>query len=219
MIKEFPDVFPEELSGFPPEREVVMFIEVVQGTTPISRAPYHMAPTKLKELKTQLQELLNKGFIRPSVSPWGELVLFFRKKDGTLRMCIDYQQINKVIVKNKYLLLRIENLFDQLKGASIFSKIDMGSRYYQLRVKDVDVPKTAFRTRYGHYEFLVIPFGLTNASAAFIDLMTKVFHPYLDKFVVVFIDDILVYSKDAQEHEQHLRMVLQILRERNLLLS
>ena len=216
VIREFPDVFPEELPGVPPEREVDLSIEVVQGTTPISRAPYRMAPTELKELKTQLQELLDKGFVRPSVSPWGALVLFVKKKDGTLRMCIDYWQINKVTVKNKYPLPRIEDLFDQLRGASVFSKIDLRSGYYQLRVKEVDVPKTAFRTRYGHYEFMVMPFGLTNASAAFMDLMNRVFRPYLDQFVVVFIDDILVYSKDAQEHEHHLRIVLQTLRENKL---
>ena len=167
-----------------------------------------MAPTKLKELKTQLQELLDKGFIRPSVSPWGALVLFVKKKDGTLRMCINYRQINKVTVKNKYLLPIIEDLFDQFKGASVFSKIDLRSGYYQLRVKEVDVPKTAFRTRYGHYEFLVMPFGFTNAPVVFMDLMNRVFRPYVDKFVVVFIDDILVYSKDEQEHEQHLKIVL-----------
>ena len=178
-----------------------------------------MAPTELKELKTQLQELLDKGFIRPSVSPWGASVLFVKKKEGTLWMCIDYRQINKVIVKNKYLLPRKEDLFDQLKGASIFSKIDLRSGYYQLRVKEVDVPETMFRTRYGHYEFLVIPFGLTNAPAAFMDLMNRVFHPYLDQFVVVFIDDILLYSKDAQKHEHHLRIVLQILRENRLFAS
>ena len=131
-------------------------------------------------------------------------------------MCIDYRQINKVTVKNKYMLSRIEDLFDQLKGASVFSKIDLQSGYYQLRVKNVDVPKTTFRTCYGHYEFLVMPFGLTNSSTAFMDLMNKVFHPHLDQFVVVFIDDILMYSKDAWEHEQHLRLVLQILREKQL---
>ena len=197
VIREFPDVFPKELPGVPPEREVDLFIEVVQGTTPISRAPYRMAPTELKELKTQLQEILDKGFIRPNVSPWGAPVLFVKKKEGTLRMCIDYRQINKVTVKNKYLLPRIEDLFDQLKGASVFSKIDLRSRYYQLRVKEVDVPKTASRTHFDHYEFLVMPFRLTNAPAAFINLMNRVFHPYLDQFVVVFIDDILVYSKNT----------------------
>ena len=209
-------MFPEELPGVPPEREVDLSIEVVQGTTPISRAPYRMAPTELKELKTQLQELLDKGFVRPSVSPWGAPILFVKKKDGTLRMCIDYRQINKVTVKNKYPLPRIEDLFDQLRGASVFSKIDLRSGYYQLRVKEVDVPKTAFRTRYGHYEFLVMPFGLTNAPAAFMDLINRVFRSYLDQFVVVFIDDILVYSKDAQEHENHLRIILQTLRENQL---
>ena len=169
-----------------------------------------------KELMTQLQELLDKGFIRPSFSPWGAPVLFVKKKDGTLRMCIDYWQINKVTIKNKYPLPRIEDLFDQLKGVSVFSKINLRSGYYQLRVKEVDVPKTAFRTRYGHYEFLVMPFGLTNAPTAFMDLMNRVFHPCLDQFVVVFIDDILVYFKDAQEHEHHLRIVLQTLRENKL---
>ena len=175
IVREFPDVFPEELPGIPHEREVDLAIEIVPGTVPMSRAPYRMAPTELKELKNQLQELLDKGFIRPSVSPWGAPVLFVKKKDGTLRMCIDYRQINKVTVKNKYPLPRIEDLFDQLKGAGVFSKIDLRSGYYQLRVKDEDVPKTAFRTRYGHYEFLVMPFGFTNAPAAFMDLMNRVF--------------------------------------------
>ena len=197
VIRDFPNVFPEELPGVSPEREVDLSIEVVQGMTPISRAPYCMAPTELKELKTQLQELLDKGFIQPSVSPWVAPVLFVKKKDGTLQMCIDYRQINKVTVKNKYLLPRIEDIFDQLKGASVFSKIDLRSGYYQLRVKEVDVPKLVFRTRYGHYEFLVMPFWFTNAPVAFMDLMNRVFHPYLDQFMVVFIDDILVYSKDA----------------------
>ena len=182
----------------------------------MSRAPYRMAPAELKELKVQLQGLLDKGFVQPSVSPWGAPVLFVKKKDGTLRMCIDYQQINKVTVKNKYPLPRIEDLFYQLKGVGVFSKIDLRSEYYQLRVKEVDVPKTAFRTRYGHYEFLVMPFELTNAPTAFMDLMNRVFRPYVDQFVVVFIDDILVYSKDAQEHEQHLTLVLQKLREKKL---
>ena len=216
VIKEFPDVFPEELLGVPPEIEVDLFIGVVQGTTPISRTPYHMAPTELKELKAQLQELLDKGFIRPSVSPWGAPVLFVKKKDGTLRMCIDYRKINKVTVKNKYMLLRIEDLFDQLREASVFSKIDLRSGYYQLWVKEVDDSKIAFRTRYGHYEFLVMSFGLMNAPAAFMDLMNRVFRPYLDQFVVVFIDGILVYSKDAQEHEHHIRIVVQTLRENKL---
>ena len=196
VVKDFPDVFPEELLGIPPVREVHLSIEILPGTTPTSRAPYRMAPTELKKLKIQLQELLDKGFIRPSVSLWGAPVLFVKKKDGTIRMCIDYWQINKVTVKNKYPLPRIEDLFDQLKGAGVFSKIDLRLGYYQLRVKDVDVPKTAFKTRYGHSEFLVMPFGFTNAPTSFMDLMNRVFRPYLDKFVMVFIDDILVYSRD-----------------------
>ena len=216
VVREFPDVFPEELPSIPLEREVDLAIEIVLGTVPMSRAPYRMAPTELKELKSQLQELLDKGFIQTSVSPWGAPVLFVKKKDGTLRMCIDYRQINKVTVKNRYPLPRVEDLFDQLKGAGVFSKIDLRSRYYQLRVKEVDVPKTAFRTRYGHYEFLVMPFGLTNASTTFMDLMNRVFRPYVDQFIVVFIDNILVYSKDAHEHEQHLRIVLETLREKKL---
>ena len=175
-----------------------------------------MAPLELKELKLQLQELFKKGFIRPSVSPWGAPVLFVQKKDGTLRLCIDYRQLNKLTVKNKYLLPRIDDLFDQLKGASIFSKIDLRSGYHQLRIKDADVHKTAFRTRYGHYEFLIMPFGLTNAPAAFMDLMNRVFRPYVDQFVVVFIDDILVYSKDQKSHDTHLRVVLETLRKEEL---
>ena len=155
----------------PPIREVEFGIEVMPGTAPISIAPYRMAPTELKELKVQLQELTDKGFVRPSYSPWGAPVLFVKKKDGTLRLCIDYRQLNKVTVKNKYPLPRIDDLFDQLKDATVFSKIDLRSEYYQLRVKESDVPKTVFRTRYGHYEFLVMPFGLTNAPAIFIDLM------------------------------------------------
>ena len=201
VVREFPNVFPEELPGIPLKREVNLSIEIVLGTIPKSRAPYRMAPTELKELKSQLQELLDKGFIRPSVSPWGAPVLFVKKKYGTLQMSIDYRQINKVKVKNKYPLPRIEDLFDQLKGVGVFSKIDLRPRYYQLRVKEVDVLNTAFRTRYGHYEFLVIPFGLTNAPTAFMDLMNRVFRPYVDQLIVVFTDDILVYSKGAHEHE------------------
>ena len=170
----------------------------------------------MEELKAQVDEMESKGFIRPSVSPWGAPVLFVKKKDGSLRLCIDYRELNSVTIKNKYPLPRIDDLFDQLKGAAVFSKIDLRSGYHQLRIKPQDVPKTAFRTRYGHYEFLMMPFGLTNASAAFMDLMNRVFRDYLDRFVIVFIDDILVYSKSKKEHEYHLRLVLQRLREHQL---
>ncbi|KAK5825933.1 hypothetical protein PVK06_020818 [Gossypium arboreum] len=156
-----------------------------------------------EELKLLVGILEIKDF-----SPWGAPVLFVKKKDGTMRLCIDYRQLNKVTIKNKYPLPRIDDLFDQLKGASVFSKIDLRSGYYQLRVRESDIPKTAFRTRYGHYEFLVMPFGLTNSPAVFMDLMNRIFRPYLDRFVIVFIDDILVYSRDETEHAEHLRLVL-----------
>ncbi|KAL4332434.1 hypothetical protein GQ457_07G005710 [Hibiscus cannabinus] len=175
-----------------------------------------MAPIELKELKKQLEEIQDKGFIRPNTSPWGPPVLFMKKKDGSRRLCIDYRQLNRVTIKNKYPLPRIEDLFDQLQDASVFSRIDLISGYYQMKVKDADVPKTTFQTRYGHFEFLVMPFGLTNAPAAFMDMMNRVFKPYLHKFVVVFIDDILIYSRNKDEHAEHLRIVLQTLRDRQL---
>jgi len=163
-----------------------------------------------------VEELLQKQFVRPSVSPWGAPVLLVKKKDGSMRMCIDYCQLNKVTIKNKYPLPRIDDLMDQLQGASVFSKIDLRSGYHQIRVRKEDIPKTAFRTRYGHYEYLVMPFGVTNAPAVFMDYMNRIFHEFLDKFVVVFIDDILIYSKSPEEHSEHLRIVLQFLKERQL---
>ena len=175
-----------------------------------------MAPAELVELKKQLQELLDKGLIQPTASPWGAPVLFVKKKDGSLRLCIDYRELNRVTVKNKYPLPRINDLFDQLAGATIFSKIDLRSGYHQLKIKREDVPKTAFRTRYGHYKFLVLPFGLTDAPAYFMDLMNHVFHTSLDKFVVVFIDDILVYSKTREDHIEHLRTALKTLADHKL---
>lgn len=212
VVRDYPDVFPEELPGIPPERDVEFGIDVIPGTAPISKAPFRMAPSEMQELKTQLQELVEKGFIRPSVSPWGAPVLFVKKKDGSMRLCIDYRELNKVTIKNKYPLPRIEDLFDQLKGAGVFSKIDLRSGYHQIPVKKDDIQKTAFRTRYGHYEFVVMPFGLTNAPAVFMDQMNRSFHELLDVCVVVFIDDILVFSKDEEEHAKHLERVLDILR-------
>ena len=173
---------------------------------------HRMVPVVLQELKVQIQELLDKGFIRPSTSPWGALVLFAKKKDKTLRLCVDYRQLNRVTIKNRYSLPRIDDLFDQLRGAQVYSKIDLRTGYHQLRVRETDIPKTEFKTRYGHFKFTVMPFRLTNALAAFIDLMHRVFQPYLDQFVVVYVDDILIYSKIEEEHEHYLRIVLQALR-------
>ncbi|GKE81725.1 putative reverse transcriptase domain-containing protein, partial [Tanacetum coccineum] len=171
---------------------------------------------EMKELSEQLQELSDKGFIRPSSSPWGASVLFVKKKDGSFRMCIDYRELNKLAVKNRYPLPRINDLFDQLQGSSVYSKTDLRSGYHHLRVREEDVPKTAFRTQYGHYEFQVMLFGLTNAPAVFMDLMNQVCKPYLDKFVIVFIDDILIYSKNKKEHEEHLRAILKLLKKEEL---
>jgi hypothetical protein len=215
-ISEFPDVFPEELLGMPPDREIEFVIELVPGTAPIFKRPYRMTANQLAELQEQLQELLDKGYILPSASPWGAPIIFVPKKDGTQRMCMDYRSLNEVSIKNKYPLPRIGNLFDQLKGACVFSKIDLRSGYHQLKIRASNIPKTTFITRYGLYEYTVILFGLTNAPAYFIYLMNKVFMEYLDKFVVVFIDDILIFSKNEEEHDKHLYMVLQKLRENQL---
>ncbi|GJY91796.1 putative nucleotidyltransferase, ribonuclease H [Tanacetum coccineum] len=216
IVQDFPEVFPEDLSGLPQTRQVEFQIDLVPGATPVARVPYRLAPSKMKELSEQLKELSDKGFIRPSSSPWGAPVLFVKKKDGSFWMCIDYRELNKLTVKNRYLLPRIDDLFDQLQWSSVYSKINLRSGYHQLRVREEDIPKTAFRTRYGHYEFQVMPFGLTNAPAVFMDLMNRVCKPYLDKFVIVFIDDILIYSKNKQEHEEHLKLILELLKKEEL---
>ena len=183
VVCKYVDVFPDELLGPPPQRVVELDIELHPGTSPISMTLHKMTPV-------ELQELLDKGFIRPSTSPWGAPVLFAKKKGKTLRLCIDYRQLNKVMIQNRYPLPRIDDLFDQLRGARVYSKIDLCTGYHQLRVRDMDIPKTAFRTHYGHYEFTAMPFELTNALTTFMDLMHRVFQPYLDQFVVVFMDDI-----------------------------
>ncbi|WVZ53321.1 hypothetical protein U9M48_004284 [Paspalum notatum var. saurae] len=203
VVSEFSDVFPDSLPGMPPERYIEFSIELVPGTAPIYKKMYRIAAVELFEVKKQIDELLEKGFIRKSTSPWASPVLLTEKKDGTLRMCVDYRGLNAVTVKNKYPLPRIEDLFDQLKGACVFSKIDLRS----------DIPKTAFISHYGLYEYTVMSFGLTNAPAFFMYIMNNVFMEYLDKFIVIFIDDILIYSKTKEEHEEHLRLVLQKLRE------
>ena len=174
-------------------------------------------PTKdLEEIKKQIKELLDKGYIRPSSSPWGSPVLLVEKKDGSLRMVVDYRGLNEVTIKNKYPLPMINDLFDRLQGAKVFSKIDLRSGYHQLKIREQDIPKTAFTTRYGLYEYTVMSFGLTNAPAYFMNMMNKVFMEFLDKFVIVFIDDILVYSKNEEEHKEHLHLVLGKLREHQL---
>ncbi|CAA7019741.1 unnamed protein product [Microthlaspi erraticum] len=215
VVQDFEDVF-QSLKGLPPSRSDPFTIELEPGTAPISKTPYRMAPAELAELKKQIEDLLSKGFIRPSVSPWGAPVLFVKKKDGSFRLCIDYRGLNRVTVKNRYPLPRIDELLDQLRGATWFSKIDLASGYHQIPIDEADVRKTAFRTRYGHFEFVVMPFGLTNAPAAFMRLMNDVFREYLDVFVIIFIDDILVYSRSQEEHATHLRLVLEKLREQKL---
>ncbi|GJX81526.1 putative reverse transcriptase domain-containing protein [Tanacetum coccineum] len=201
IVQDFPEVFPEDLPA---------------------RAPYRLAPSEMKELSEQLKELSDKGFIIGPVHCPGELGLVLSEVGGfqnfffSFRMCIDYRELNKLTVKNRYPLPRIDDLFDQLQGSSVYSKIDLRSGYHQLRVREEDIPKTAFRTRYGHYEFQVMPFGLTNAPAVFMDLMNRVCKPYLDKFVIVFIDDILIYSKNKKEHEKHLKIVLELLKKEEL---
>nr|GEW94322.1 putative reverse transcriptase domain-containing protein [Tanacetum cinerariifolium] len=215
-VRDFLKVFLEDFLGLPPTRQVEFQINLVLGVAPVARAQYRLAPSKLQELSTQLQELSNKRFIRPSSLPWGAPVLFVKKKDGSFQMCIDYYKLNKLTVKNRYPLLRIEDLFDQLQGSRVYSKIDLRYGYHQLRVQEEDIPKIAIRTRYDHYEFQVMPFGMTNASAIFMDLMNRMCKPYLDKFIIFFIDDILIYSKSKEEHAEHLKLILELLKKEEL---
>ena len=201
VVYEYKNVFSNELPRLPPQRVVDFCIDLHTGTSPISMTPHKMAPIELQELRVQIQEFLDKGFI---------------KKDKTLRLCIDYRYLNKVMIKNRYPLPRIDDLFHQLWGARVYFKIDLHTSYHQLRAREANIPKTAFKTRYGHFEFTVMPFGLTNVPAAFMDLMHRVFRPYFDQFVIVFVDDILIYSQSEREHEDHLRIVLQLLRDHQL---
>nr|GEX00346.1 retrotransposon protein, putative, Ty3-gypsy subclass [Tanacetum cinerariifolium] len=183
VVRDFPEVFPDDLSGLPPIWEIEFRIELIPRAMPVAKSPYRFAPSELEELSGQLKELQDKGFIRPSSLPWGALVLFVKKKDGSFRMCIDYRELNKLTVKNRYPLLRIDDLFDQLQGSQFFSKTDLRSGYPQLRLQEEDIPKTAFRTCYRHFEFTAMPFGLTNAPEIFMDLMNRVCRPYLDTFI------------------------------------
>ena len=217
LLSEFSDVFPSQLPNqLPPRRDVDHRIELTQTSPPTLRSVYRMSSTELDELKKQLDELVASGFIKPSKSPFGAPVLFVKKKDGSMRMCVDYRDLNRITVKNRYPLPRVDELFDRLRGAKYFSKIDLRSGYHQVRIDPDDVHKTAFRTRYGHYEFLVLPFGLTNAPATFMHLMQSIFGPHLDSFVIVFLDDILIFSKTLQEHRKHVRIVLELLRNNKL---
>jgi hypothetical protein len=216
-LEEFSDVMPEDLpEDLPPRRRVDHAIEMMSGVAPPAKAPYRMSHEELKELKVQLEKLLAKGYIKPSKSPYGVPVLFVHKKDGTLRMCVDYRALNKATVKNWYPLPRINDLFDCLSRAKVFSRIDLCLGYYQIRIAKGDEEKTACHTRYGSYEFLVMPFRLTNAPATFCTLMNDIFREWLDDFVVVYIDDILIYSGSLEEHEEHLRKMFQRLKENKL---
>ncbi|GJV70303.1 putative reverse transcriptase domain-containing protein [Tanacetum coccineum] len=194
IVQDFPEVFPKDLPGLPQTRQVEFQIDLALGVAPVARAPYRLAPSKMQELSAKLQELSDKGFIRPSSSPWGARVLFVKKKDGSFQMCINYRELNKLTVKNRYPLLRIDDLFDELQRSNVYSKIDLRSGYHQLRVREEEIPKTTFRTRYGHYEFQVMPFGLTNAPTIFMDLM----------------------NRSKEEHEEHLKLILELLKKEEL---
>lgn len=217
LLAEYPDCFPPDLpKQLPPDREVDHHIDLIPGSTPPSRPTFRMSPTELDELKKQIDDLLSKGLIRPSKSPYGAPVLLTRKKDGGWRFCIDYRALNAITVKNKYPLPRIDELFDRLEGAKYFSKLDMRSGYWQIKMHEADIEKTSFRSRYGSFEWLVLPMGLTNAPATFMHLMHQILRPFLDSFVIVFLDDILIYSRTLAEHQRHLRQVLDALRANQL---
>jgi hypothetical protein len=216
VVCDYADMFPVELLGIPLERDVAFEIKLIPGTQPIHKAPYRMAPKEHVELKRQLDDLLAKGFIRLSRSPWAFPVLFVEKKDKRKRLCVDYRALNQVTIKNKYPLPRIDVLFEQLRGAQVFSKTDLNSGYHQLRIREEDIEKTSCSTRYGHFEYIIMSFGLTNAPSDFMEAMNKMLHEFLDNFVVVFLDDILIYPKTEEEHERHLRLVLDALRKNQL---
>ena len=217
LYEEYSDVFPDDLPKcLPPKRHVDHKIDMVDGSSPIAKQAYRMSPKDLDELKKQLDDLISHGFIQPSISPYGAPVLFVKKKDGSMRLCIDYRALNKSTIKNSYPLPRIDELLDRLGGCKYFSKIDLRSGYYQVRISEEDIYKTAFRTRYGHYEFTVLPMGLTNAPATFMRLMQDIFIDYLDKFVISYLDDLLIYSRTLEEHERHVKLVLNKLRENKL---
>ncbi|MCO5582117.1 hypothetical protein L7F22_036007 [Adiantum nelumboides] len=215
-LRDFSYIFPEDLSSLPPPRDIDHEIETFPGSEPVSKRAYKLSLPEAIELKEQLRQLIEQGFIKPNNSPWGAPVLFQKKKDGSLRLCIDYQGLNQVFVKNKYPIPCIDELLDRLHGAKMFTKIDLRSSYHQIRIKELDIYKAAFNTHYGHFEFIVMPFGLTNTPATFNRLMQDIFCKYLDDFVLVFFDDMLIYSKDGGEHQGHVRKALEMLREHKL---
>ena len=216
VIYEYEDVFPDELPGLPPYRDVDFIFKLHLGTSPISMTPHSMTPAEFQEIKVQLQELLDIGFIKSSTSYWGTPILFAKKRDKIFRLCIDYQQLNRATIKNRYALPHIDDLFDHLRRARVYSKIDLHTGYHQLRVREADIPKTVFRMRYEHFEITVMSFRLANAPTAFMDLMHRVFQPYLDRFVVVGVGNILIYSNSEEDHEVHLRVILQTMIEHQL---
>ena len=217
LLREFNDVFPEKLPpGLPPPRSQDFHIQLKEKVVPQKKGLYRMSSAELAELKSQLTELTDQGFIRPSASPWGSPVIFVSKKDGSLRMCVDYRALNRLTVKNSYPLPRIDDILDQLFEAKYFTKIDLRSGFHQIRLDKESIPLTAFRTRYGHFEFLVLPFGLTNAPATFMTLMHEIFKENLDDFIIIYLDDILIYSKTWEEHLKHVRATLEILRKNKL---
>lgn len=217
ILKNYEDVFPAKLpNGVPPKREITHPIQLEPGSKPMLRPMYRLSPKETEDMERQVTELLEMGFIKPSSSPYGAPVIFVTKKDGTLRMCVDYRALNKVTVKNKYPMPRIDDLLDKLQGAKVFSSLDLQSGYHQIRIDEEDEYKTAFRTPMGHFQFRVLPFGLTNAPATFQTLMNKLFKPFINKFVQVYLDDIMIYSKNEEEHKVHLEQVLEVLREAKL---
>jgi hypothetical protein len=218
LLTTFKDVLPpnDQPLPFPPPRKIDHNIDILPGSKPPNRPIYTLSQDELAELKRQLTDLLDRGLVRPSISPFGAPVLFARKKDGSLRLCIDYRGLNNITIKNSYPLPRVDEMLDRLHGATIFSKIDLRNGYHQVRIADHDIPKTAFRTRYGHYEFTVMPFGLTNAPATFQRLMHDAFQDHLDDFVIIYLDDILVFSKTPEDHQRHLTTVLSRLKEHHL---
>ncbi len=217
LLRDYEDRFPETLpDGLPPERNIGHTIPTESGAKPPFRHAYRLSPRELAEAKSQIANLIARGHVVPSTSPYSSPILFIQKKDGSLRMCVDYRTLNKLTVKNKYPLPRVDDLLDQLQGSRVFSSLDLTSGYHQIRISPEDVPKTAFSTPFGHYEFKVLSFGLTNAPATFQAVMNDIFRPYIGKFVLVYLDDILVFSKSPEEHVQHLQLVLQRLRDHDL---